>query len=124
MPLNVARTRQHLQNFDFRRLFVEELGWSNPPHSLKPADAEAKGGLAFRRTPVAVLSAIHVFEITTPAGTISDAKSRAAIHAAVSVLAAENLLIFTDAARTQSLWYWVKREEGKSRPRGHLSVKG
>ncbi len=124
MPLNVARTRQHLQNFDFRRLFVEELGWSNPPHSLKPADAEAKGGLAFRRTPVAVLSAIHVFEITTPAGTISDAKSRAAIHAAVSVLAAENLLIFTDAARTQSLWYWVKREEGKSRPRDHLYVKG
>ncbi len=72
---------------------------------------------------MAVLSAIHVFEITTPAGTIPDAKARAAIHAAVSVLAAENLLIFTDTARTQSLWYWVKREAGKSRPRDHLYVK-
>lgn len=124
MPLNVARTRQLLQEFDFRRLFVEELGWSNPPHSLRPADTEANGGLSFRRTPVAVLSAIHVFEISTPAGAIPDAKARAVIHAAVSVLAAENLLIFTDAARTQSLWYWVKREAGKSRPRDHLYVKG
>ena len=124
MPLNVARTRQHLQDFDFRRLFVEELGWNNPPHALKSADAEAKGGILFRRTPVAVLSAIHVFEIATPLGTIPDAKARAAIHAAVSALAAENLLIFTDAARTQSLWYWVKREAGKSRPRDHLYVKG
>jgi hypothetical protein len=124
MPLNVARTRQLLQSFDFRRLFVEELGWSNPPHAFKPADAEAKGGLSFRRTPVAVLSAIHVFEISTPAGAIPDAKTRAAIHATVSTLATENLLIFTDAARTQSLWYWVKREAGKSRPRDHLYVKG
>jgi hypothetical protein len=124
MPLNVVRTRQRLQEFEFRRLFVEELGWNHPPHALKPADAEARGGIVFRRTPIAVLSAIHVFEITTPAGAIPDAKGRAAIHAAVSVLAAENLLIFTDTARTQSLWYWVKREEGKSRPRDHLYVKG
>lgn len=124
MPLNVARTRQLLQAFDFRRLFVEELGWSNPPHTLKTADAEAKGCISFHRAPVAVLSAIHVFEISTPAGAIPDAKTRAAIHAAVSVLAAENLLIFTDAARTQSLWFWVKREAGKSRPRDHLYVKG
>ncbi len=124
MPLKVARTRQLLQDFDFRRLFVEELGWNNPPHALKPADAEAKGGIPFRRTPIAVLSAIHVFEVSTPSGAIPDARTRAAIHAAVSTLAAENLLIFTDAARTQSLWYWVKREAGKSRPRDHLYVKG
>jgi len=124
MSLNVARTRQRLQDFDFRRLFVEELGWNNPPHGLKPADGEAKGGLRYRRTPVAVLSAIHVFEITTAEGSIPEAKARAAIHAAVSVLAAENLLIFTDSARTQSLWYWVKREDGKSRARDHLYVKG
>lgn len=105
MPLNLQSTRQHLQDFDFRKLFINELGWNNPPFALKPADAEAKGGLRFHRAPVAVLSGIHVFEITTPGGAIPDAKTRAAIHAAVSVLAAENLLIFTDAARTQSLWY-------------------
>ena len=124
MPLNLQSTRQLLQDFEFRRLFVEELGWSHPPYALKPADAEAKGGLRFHRAPVAVLSGIHVFEITTPDGQIPPAKARAAIHTAVSVLAAENLLIFTDAARTQSLWYWVKREAGKSHARDHLYVKG
>ena len=30
MSLNLATTRERLQNFDFTRLFVEELGWSNP----------------------------------------------------------------------------------------------
>ncbi len=124
MPLNLQATRQHLQDFEFRKLFVNELGWNNPPFALKPADAEAKGGIRFRRAPVAVLSGIHVFEITTPGGAIPDAKTRAAIHAAVSTLAAENLLIFTDTVRTQSLWYWVKREVGKSHARDHLYVKG
>ncbi len=124
MPLNLQATRQHLQDFDFRKLFINELGWNNPPFALKPADAEAKGGIRFHRAPVAVLSGIHVFEITTPGGAIPDAKTRAIIHAAVSALAAENLLIFTDSARTQSLWYWVKREAGKSHARDHLYVKG
>ncbi|MCX6908358.1 MAG: hypothetical protein NTY01_09990 [Verrucomicrobia bacterium] len=124
MSLNLETTRQHLQDFDFRRLFIEDLGWNNPPFALKPADAEAKGGIRFRRAPVAVLSGIHVFEITTPDGAVPDAKTRFVIHTAVSKLAAENLLIFTDKARTQSLWYWVKREAGKAHARDHLYVKG
>ncbi len=124
MPLNINNTRQLLQNFDFRRLFINELGWNNPPHALAPADATAKGGIRFRRTPVAVLSGIHVFEITTPDGTIPDAKARAGIHAAVAILAAENILIFVDAARSKSHWHWVKREAGKSLTRPHLYIKG
>ena len=28
------------------------------------------------------------------------------------------------AARTQSLWYWVKRESGRAQARDHLYVKG
>lgn len=27
MDLNVIRTRQYLREFDFKRLFIEELGW-------------------------------------------------------------------------------------------------
>ncbi len=124
MPLNLQATRQHLQDFDFRKLFINELGWNNPPFALKAADAEAKGGIRFHRAPVAVLSGIHVFEITTPGGAIPDASDRAAIHAAMTKLAAENILIITDQARTQSLWYWVKREAGRSHRRPHLYIKG
>ena len=32
MPLNLSRTRQLLQRFEFRQLFVDELGWNNPDH--------------------------------------------------------------------------------------------
>ena len=30
MPIDFARIRNCLQDFDFRRLFIEELGWSHP----------------------------------------------------------------------------------------------
>ena len=124
MPLNFKATHQHLQNFDFRKLFINELGWNHPTHALKPSEAEAKDGIHFHRAPVAELSGITVFEITTTDGAIPEANDRAAIHAAVTKLAAENILIFTDKARTQSLWYWVKREAGKAHRRPHLYVKG
>ena len=121
MSLNLSRTREHLQNFDFGKLFIEELGWSNPA-SRKPVDEEA-GGLAFRRTQLAHLSGVVVLEITSAAA-IPDGKTRAAISKEVSKLHHENLLIFTDADRTQSLWYWVKRDGAKVYPRDHLYVKG
>ncbi len=123
MPLNLQSTRQHLQNFDFRKLF-NELGWNNPPHALTPADAEAKGGIRFHRAPVAELSGITVFEITTTDGTTPEPNDCAVIHAAVTKIAAENILIFTDKARTQCLLYWVKREAGKSFRRPHRYIKG
>jgi hypothetical protein len=31
MGINLKRSRQYLQDFDFSSLFIEELGWSNPP---------------------------------------------------------------------------------------------
>src|ERR1039458_200381 len=123
MPLNLTATRQHLLTFDFRGLF-NDLGWNNPPHALTPAEAEAKGGLRFHRAPVAELSGITIFEITTPGGTTPEPNDCAAIQAAVTKIAAENILIFTDKARTQCLLYWVKREAGKSFRRPHRYIKG
>lgn len=57
-------------------------------------------------------------------GASPDAKTRAAIHKDIAKLHHENLLIFLDQKRTQSLWYWVKREDGKSYAREHLYTKG
>jgi hypothetical protein len=122
MPLNISKTRERLQSFDFSPLFIEELGWE-PPASRRVENGKTKE-LAYSRKPVARLAGIGVFEITAEGGTIPDAKARAAIHKQISELCYENLLIFTDGARTQSLWYWVKREGGKTHARDHLYVKG
>ena len=55
---------------------------------------------------------------------IPDAKTRAAIHKEISAIYHENLLIFVDKSRTQSVWYWVKREGSKKYPRDHFYIKG
>jgi len=121
MPLNITTTRDRLQKFEFARLFVDELGWSNPK-SRNPVKAQVKEA-AYTRTPIAQLSGVVAFEVTAGDG-IPDAKVRAAIQKQVAEEHVENLIIFLDAARTQSLWYWVKRESGKAHARDHLYVKG
>ena len=70
------------------------------------------------------MAGIIVFEVTNSNGTLPIAKTRAAIHKEISKLHHENLLIFLDKNRTQSLWYWVKREGKRASPREHLYVKG
>src|SRR5207245_5683775 len=77
----------------------------------------------YTRTPIAQLAGVVAFEVTTRHG-IPDAKTRTAIQKHVAEEHVENLLIFLDPARTQSLWYWVKREAGKAHARDHLYVKG
>jgi|GEM_PF-171079 len=121
MSLNLSRTRELLQSFDFGKLFVEELGWSNPTSS-KAVNEEIKGS-SFQRKQIAQLAGVAVFEVSTE-GPIPDGKTRAAISKEISKLHHENLLIFLDAGRTQSLWYWVKREGAKVYPRDHLYIKG
>jgi glutamyl/glutaminyl-tRNA synthetase len=120
--LNVKRTRELLENFDFQTLFIEELGWSQPSTSKQITLTIEDADLSRRQ--IAQLSGVVVLEVTAADGAIPDAKSRRRFHTEVSKLHHENLLIFIDRERTQSLWYWVKREDGKGFPREHLYMRG
>ena len=60
--LDVARTREKLQSFDLRGLFVEELGWNRPPRGLAPTTWEVQG-VSVTRTPIAELAGVVVFEV-------------------------------------------------------------
>lgn len=120
--LNIERTRNLLQQFDFQALFIEELGWSQP--TSRQAVNFSHDGVSYGRRQIAHLSGVVVLEIAAPDGKMPDAKSRAALHKEVSRHHHENLLIFLDQKRTQSLWYWIKREGTKSYSREHLYVKG
>jgi hypothetical protein len=81
-----------------------------------------KNGTAVTESQFAILQA--VVEITSHDGPIPNAKIRAAVHKQVAKQHHENLLIFLDRHRTQSLWYWVKREGSKTYSREHLYVQG
>src|SRR2546423_1081493 len=102
--LNIPRTRDLLQRFDFRARFIEELGWSQP--TARKTVKWTHENIEFQRRQIAQLSGVVVFEITTSDGQIPNAKARTAIHKEISQLHHENLLIFLDDQRTQSLWYW------------------
>ena len=120
--LNISRTRDLLQQFDFKTLFIEELGWSQPTNRQPVAwDFD---GTRLERRQIAQLSGVVVFEVSSSDDHIPNAKTRAAIHQDISRLHHENLLIFLGQKRTQSLWYYAKREGAKSYPRDHYYFKG
>lgn len=126
MAINRANVRTLLQNFDFRNLFIEEMGWGSVPNT-RPAPMDVDGTRYMRRL-IAQMSGVSVFEIypADPNAKLPDAKTRAAIHKQIEGLSHENLLIFLDddGNRTQSMWYWVKRDGKKKQSREHLYLKG
>lgn len=121
MSYDAARVRTYLNEFNFRDLFVEELGWSRAI-DLKKVQIEV-GEAALERVEIAQLAGVVVYELTTTDGSIPDPKTRKAVHAQISKTRHENLLIFLDRDRTQSLWYWTKREGGKIYPRDHTFIR-
>jgi len=108
MPsLNLIKTRDAIQAFDFKSLFINELGWNNPHRIQSPQIAD------YQIKPIATLGGVVVFEIS---GEIfPTAQNRADIYQQISALHHENLLIFLDKRPkpTISIWYWLKQEPSK-----------
>jgi hypothetical protein len=122
MTFDFHSTRDLLHEFNFSDIFVRQLGWSFPPtNRIVPIEVKSE---TYYHKMIAELSGVVVFEITSDKGQIPDAKTRRDIHEEISELHLENLLIFLDSERTQSLWYWMKRDGAKSFPREHLYIKG
>ena len=103
--------RPHLQAFDFQSLFVEGLGWD---HFRGEPLAIPVDGHAWALKPVAKKAEFAVFECAPESnGAIPDYPLRRKIETQVTKVAFEHLIIFVDAARTQQVWQWVKRQAGK-----------
>ncbi|WP_174714060.1 Eco57I restriction-modification methylase domain-containing protein [Candidatus Viridilinea mediisalina] len=122
MAIDVNEARSRLQAFAFADLFIEDLGWFRPVNP-NPETWDCQGITVTRRE-LANLSGVVVFEITTADGAIPDEPVRRAIHRDIAQLHLENLLIFLNAERRSSLWYWVKRDGSKRYPRRHAYVQG
>ena len=125
MPIDRTTVRHYLQAFDFKNLFIEEMGWSKSNPRAIPMEAN---GTRYQRRAIAQQSGVSVFEVFPAEATaqLPDAKTRKLLHEQIEKLSHENLIIFldNDQKRTQSLWYWVKRDGKKSHPREHLYMQG
>lgn len=107
-----ATIQQHLQNFRFKSLFVEELGWNilkEPPLTITIEGTE------YILQPLVEKRGVKVLVCDPDAsGQIpSDRLLRKIEHAVTRLAAYEQFIIYIDAAREHQVWQWVKRERGK-----------
>ena len=112
MPASIESLRPLLLDFDFRRLFVEGLGWDHypaEPVSVLVNDCE------YTLEPVAEKAGFAVY-ICGPEqdGAIPPYPVRRKVENRISKLAYEHLIVFVDADRTTQIWQWVKRESRSS----------
>ncbi len=99
--LNFPAVRECLRQFEFGELFIEHLGWSNPPPGRRDGIPMAIDGLKLTRRHIADLAGVGVYEIESAA--MPDSKTRAAIHKEISQLQYECLLIFVDSRHSITL---------------------
>lgn len=111
MPIDAARVRGYLKAFDFRSLFIEELGWDRPNGGALEIEVE---GRRFRLEPAVEKRGVQIFVCPPgPDSAIPDYPTQRKIEKAVAKLAHEHLIIFTDGARTTQVWQWVARAPGR-----------
>ncbi len=110
MRLNIERVRTLLQNFDFKTMFVEELGWDKykaeldvrvDNHNLRLSAFTEKRGMV-----------VFLCEMSSDKS-IPDYSIRRKIERQVTKSHHEHLIIYLDAEKTRQVWQWVKRQSGK-----------
>jgi hypothetical protein len=123
--LRTIEARQLLQRFAFADLFIEELNWNNPAQT-RAVSVKDQDNAVWQVREIAQLSGFRVFEVSPPDAItpLPDAVTQAVIWKALDAHSIEKLVIFIDRARTQSLWYWRKREGTRFLPRRHPYLKG
>lgn len=104
------RTRDLLRQFDFKTLFIEELGWDHHKASLElPID-----GQVFVLTAIAQKRGMVAYLCPSLDGkSIPDYQTRRRIETQAAKSTHEHLIIYTDTDKTTQIWQWVKREAGK-----------
>ena len=111
MTTNRQHIRQNIQNFNFKQLFVNELGWDHlnePPLSI-PCD-----GQTYILRPLVEKRGVKVYVCDPDAqGKIPADPILRKIEREVTKHAYEHFIIYVDAAKQHQVWQWVKREQGK-----------
>ncbi|MEZ6081638.1 MAG: hypothetical protein R3C56_40000 [Pirellulaceae bacterium] len=107
--IEIARIRRLIKDFDFDGLF-EELGWDRFRRDLPVVVDEVE----YRLTGVREKRGFQVFHYLVPSGSeFPTAAIMTKIQRAVAKTAHENIVVFSDEAKTRQCYRIAKREEGK-----------
>ena len=111
MAANIATLRPYLQNFNLTGLMVDELGWN---HLQSASIVVSVGDDSYDLSPIAEKAGFAVYRCSPGAdGATPNQNIRRQIARKVADTSYEHLIIFVDAAETQQVWQWVKRESGR-----------
>jgi hypothetical protein len=110
MPLDRTRCQPLLQNFDFRRLFIDEVGWDKHTTAL---EVTLKTGSARLEAIAHKRGFVAWHCLPGSDGRLPDASARRKIEREVTKSSYEHFIVFTDAAKSRQLWQWVRREQGR-----------
>jgi hypothetical protein len=116
-PQQHKEVARYLKAFDFSGLFTDpSIGW-DWPDTGKPLSVPVpwRGKDVFHILEnVADKKGVRVFHVPPlPNGEIMPSDERKKLEKAVTPLATEHLLIFTDAEKTRQIWLWTSRLPGK-----------
>lgn len=110
MDFNAGNARTLLGQFDFAKLFIEELGWDRHTADL-PVPIT---GTTFTLRAVAEKRGMVAWVCQAPDGQqIPDRTTRKKIETQVAKTTLEHLIIFADGKRAEQIWCWARREAGK-----------
>ena len=108
---DTQRIQHYLKAFDFKNLFVEELGWDilkEPPLSIT-IDA-----YSYTLRPLVEKRGVKAYICDSDQqGKIPADATLRKIEREVTKHAYEHILIFVDTVRENQAWQWVKRETGQ-----------
>jgi hypothetical protein len=121
MPFDISHARPLLQNGDFCRLFIEELGWEPCARKFMLR----AGDCVFPFDRIAEKRGFTVWVCESPDSDLPDHTTRLKIDRALTQTSFEHLIIFANAGRVRQEWMWVRRESGKPlRVRTHKYTRG
>jgi len=105
------RIQQYLKAFDFRTLFIEELGWD----TLREAPLNISvDGQSYTLRSLVEKRGFKVYTCGPDAkGQVPSSATMHKIEREVTRHAYEHIIIYVDAAQENQAWQWIKREPGK-----------
>jgi hypothetical protein len=110
MDFNAGNAKELLAQFDFAKVFIDELGWDRHGAELSVAIS----GATYTLRAVAEKRGMVAWVCQAPTGQqIPDRAARKKIETQVAKTTLEHLLIFTDAKRAEQIWCWARREAGR-----------
>ena len=123
MNINTNRVRDCLGRFDFKTLFIEELGWNICNN--RPVDVQVDTQ-TFRLSPFAEQGGMVIYLGESPEdGTIPPSNIRRVVETRIAKQTHEHMVVFIDRDRTRSVWQWVRRQRGnQTAAREHTYYKG